>query len=48
VREGLKAGEVIVVNGLQRVRPGMEVKPNKVPMEGPPPDAAMAPTAAEK
>lgn len=48
VREGLKAGEVIVVNGLQRVRPGMEVKPNKVPMEGPPPDAAMAPAAAEK
>jgi len=33
VREGLKAGEVIVVNGLQRVRPGMPVKPNKVPME---------------
>ena len=35
VREGLKAGEVIVVNGLQRVRPGMQVKPNKVPMEAP-------------
>jgi RND family efflux transporter MFP subunit len=35
VREGLKAGEVIVVNGLQRVRPGMPVKPNKVPMETP-------------
>jgi RND family efflux transporter MFP subunit len=34
VREGLKAGEVIVVNGLQRVRPGMPVKPNKVPMQG--------------
>ena len=33
VREGLKAGEVIVVNGLQRVRPGMPVKGNKVPME---------------
>lgn len=33
VREGLKAGEVIVVNGLRRVRPGMPVKPNKVPME---------------
>lgn len=33
VREGLKAGEVIVVNGLQRVRPGMPVKPTKVPME---------------
>jgi RND family efflux transporter MFP subunit len=42
VREGLKAGETIVVNGLQRVRPGMPVKPNKVPMEGAPPAAAPA------
>lgn len=33
VREGLKAGEVIVVNGLQRVRPGAVVTPQKVPME---------------
>ena len=41
VREGLKAGELIVVNGLQRVRPGMEVKPNKVPME-PPRDAPLS------
>jgi len=41
VREGLKSGEVIVVNGLQRVRPGMQVKPNKVPME-PSPKAPMS------
>lgn len=34
VRDGLKANERIVVNGLQRVRPGMPVKPVIVPMEG--------------
>jgi RND family efflux transporter MFP subunit len=33
VRDGLKAGERIVINGLQRVRPGMVVKPVVVPME---------------
>jgi multidrug efflux system membrane fusion protein len=35
VREGLKPGELVVVNGLQRVRPGVQVK------------AAVAPMAAE-
>lgn len=34
VRSGLKSGEMIVVNGLQRVRPGMPVKPVMVPMQG--------------
>ncbi|MEO8314940.1 MAG: efflux RND transporter periplasmic adaptor subunit [Pseudomonadota bacterium] len=34
VRDGLKANERIVVNGLQRVRPGMVIKPVVVPMEG--------------
>jgi multidrug efflux system membrane fusion protein len=33
VKEGLKPGELIVVNGLQRVRPGMPVTPQTVPME---------------
>lgn len=33
VRDGLKAGERIVINGLQRVRPGMVIKPVVVPME---------------
>jgi multidrug efflux system membrane fusion protein len=33
VRSGLKAGERIVVNGLQRVRPGSLVQPNPVSME---------------
>lgn len=33
VREGLAAGDVIVVNGLQRVRPGVTVTPTEVPMD---------------
>ncbi len=33
VKEGLKPGELIVVNGLQRVRSGMPVTPQTVPME---------------
>lgn len=33
VKEGLKPGERIVVNGLQRVRPGMPVTPQTVPMD---------------
>jgi RND family efflux transporter MFP subunit len=32
VREGLKEGELIVVNGLQRVRPGVVVAPQRVAM----------------
>jgi len=34
VRDGVKPGERIVVNGLQRVQPGMVIKPRIVPMEG--------------
>ncbi len=33
VREGLKPGEVIVVNGLQRVRPGAPVQPTTIAMD---------------
>lgn len=33
VRTGLERGDVIVVNGLQHVRPGVKVDPNKVAME---------------
>ncbi|MGQ0700805.1 MAG: efflux RND transporter periplasmic adaptor subunit [Panacagrimonas sp.] len=33
IREGLAANETIVVNGLQRVRPGMPVSPKLVAME---------------
>ncbi|MFT3856674.1 MAG: efflux RND transporter periplasmic adaptor subunit [Aquabacterium sp.] len=40
VTSGLKAGERIVVDGLQRVRPGAPVAPQEVPMEGAAPTAA--------
>ena len=33
IEEGLKPGDRVVVNGLQRVRPGIEVKPELVDME---------------
>ena len=33
VTEGLAAGDVMVVNGLQHVRPGMAVDPQRVAME---------------
>jgi hypothetical protein len=32
VRDGLQQGDVIVVSGLQRVRPGAAVTPKRVPM----------------
>jgi RND family efflux transporter MFP subunit len=35
ITDGLKAGEKIVVNGLQRVRPDIEVKAELVPMPSP-------------
>ena len=35
VKEGLQAGEMIVVNGVQRVKPGDAVSAQTVPMEGP-------------
>ena len=34
VRDGLRNGDVIVVNGLQRVRPGAAVNPKRIPMAG--------------
>ena len=40
VRSGLKPGERIVVNGLQRVRPGMKVAPAVAPMDTTPPAVA--------
>jgi multidrug efflux system membrane fusion protein len=36
VRSGLKVGEPVVVNGLQRIRPGAPVTPVVVPMDGDP------------
>ncbi len=43
VTSGLKAGERVVVDGLQRVRPGAPVAPQMVPMEGEAASAASAP-----
>ena len=34
VQTGLKAGERVVVNGLQRIRPGAVVEPQPVAMDG--------------
>ena len=44
VRDGLKPGELIVVNGLQRVRPGAAVNPQKVAMVDTPAPAGMLAT----
>ena len=46
VRTGLKPGEQIVVNGLQRVRPGAPITPTVVKMESPAAAAAAARTGA--
>jgi multidrug efflux system membrane fusion protein len=46
VTEGLKAGERIVVNGLQRVRPGVEVAPKEVAMDAKPEVTAQRDAAA--
>jgi RND family efflux transporter MFP subunit len=47
VREGLKVGDVIVVNGAQRVHPGMTVTPQRVSMGAaePAPSAQQTPKA---
>ncbi len=46
VREGLKPGDVIVVNGAQRVHPGIVVTPQTVTMQGDTAVAAEQPAAA--
>lgn len=46
VRKGLTANDVVVVSGLQRVRPGMQVKPNMATMGAPAPDAPSATATA--
>lgn len=48
IESGLKPGERIVVNGLQRVRPGDTVAPNLVPMVKVADAAPVAPAAAAK
>jgi membrane fusion protein, multidrug efflux system len=47
VRSGVKPGEKIVVNGLQRVRPGAPVAPQIVPMDSAAPLALAANAAKE-
>ena len=47
VRSGLTAGDLVVVNGVQRVRPGMKVDPVRVPMDAPPAGSANGATAAD-
>jgi len=46
VAEGLAAGDWVIVNGIQRVRPGVTVAPQKVSMRPGPPAAAAAPKAS--
>jgi membrane fusion protein, multidrug efflux system len=42
VSRGLEAGERVIVEGLQKVRPGMQVKPEAAPPAGTPPAAGAA------
>lgn len=46
VEDGLAAGERIVVNGLQRTRPGDIIAPREVPMAGTSPGGTIQPPAA--
>ena len=46
VRQGLKPDDVVVVSGLQRVRPGAQVKPNMTTMGAPAADATATTAAA--
>jgi multidrug efflux system membrane fusion protein len=48
VRDGLKVGEKIVVNGLQRVHPGAPITPTVVPMDADPLAANVAKPEAKK
>jgi multidrug efflux system membrane fusion protein len=45
VNEGLSPGEWVIVNGIQRARPGVTVAPQKVSMRPEPPAAAAPPKA---
>ncbi|MCU1221041.1 MAG: efflux transporter, family, subunit [Candidatus Angelobacter sp.] len=48
IRDGLHDGDLIVVNGLQRVRPGVVVKPVRVGMAGDPTAASAATSSTIK
>jgi RND family efflux transporter MFP subunit len=47
IQEGLKPGEVIIVNGIQRARPGVTVTPQRVEATNAGATAAAAPPASE-
>ena len=47
VTEGLRAGDRVIVNGLQRVRPGAPVAPKSVPMDARPELQARGAAAAQ-
>lgn len=48
IGNGLAAGDMVIVDGIQRVKPGMEIKPIVVPMETPDKDGEQtAPTAKQ-
>ena len=46
VRQGLKADDVVVISGLQRVKPGAQVKPNMATMGAPAADPTTTAAAA--
>ena len=46
IEKGLQPGEWVIVNGLQRARPGNPVNPEKAPMPLPPGAAEQPPTQA--
>jgi RND family efflux transporter MFP subunit len=48
VREGLRPGDWVVVGGLQRLRPGIAVRPERVPMPAPPGPAPADPPPLPK
>jgi len=48
VRDGLSAGDVVIVNGLQRVRPGVTVSPTRVAMDRGSPGTLARLAAAER
>jgi multidrug efflux system membrane fusion protein len=48
VKDGLKPGEKIIIDGVMRAHPGAEVKPELVSMDGAAPAPATAPAPAEQ
>ena len=46
IEKGLKPGDWVIVNGLQRARPGNPVTPEKAPMPLPPGAAEQPPAQA--